>query len=134
MNKAQLVILKDEISLDSLSRGYSGMTDQEISDDLNTEYRSMQVESMLATEVLNSTDKTEYDGLGDPAKDAYWRLLHMGTLNPWGVEASIMVDLFGGGSTTISKLQTARAQPQSRARELNLPEMCEGFVKDAKAL
>ena len=134
MNKAQLVILKNEITTDPLTRGYSGMTDQEIADDVNTEYRSMQLQSMTASEILNNTDKAEYDALIAASKDIYWNLLHMGELNPWGIEADIMVDLFGGGSTTISNLQASRSQPQSRTRELGLPVMCSGFVKDAKAL
>lgn len=39
MNKAQLEILKGEINSDPLTRGYSGMNDAQITDDLNTAYR-----------------------------------------------------------------------------------------------
>jgi hypothetical protein len=74
------------------------MTDQEISDDLNTGYRLEQIVSMTASEILNSTDKTEYNALVAVDRDMYWNLLHMSELNPWGIEAGIMIDIFGGGS------------------------------------
>jgi len=117
MNKQ---LFKQEIETDPLDRGYASMSSVEVADDLNTAYREKNIQIMTASQILNATEKSEYDGLNTGEKDAYWNLLHMGELNPWGVEASIMVDLFGSGSQTIQTLGVQRKVPCSRAEELGL--------------
>jgi hypothetical protein len=121
-------ILNAELTSDPLARGYSGMNDAEVLADLKTEYRERNVERMTASEVLNAVDKVEYDALTDTEKDTFWRLMHMGDLNPWGVEADIMVDIFTGGSTTISTLNAARVVSISRAEELGISSVREGDI------
>jgi len=134
MNKAQLEILKSEITADPLSRGYSGMTDAQISDDLNTTYRERNLNRLDASTVFNAIDKGEYNGLSDANKVMIWNILHLGEINPFGLEATIFIDIFGAGSETITDLAAIRKIPQSRASELGLPVVCEGFVIDAKSI
>jgi hypothetical protein len=134
MYKAQLQILKDEIINDPLTRGYSGMSDQQIADDLNTQYRERNLDRLDGSTVFNAVDKTEFNALTDADKQIVWNILHLGGVNPFGLEADIFVDIFGGGSQTITDLAAIRKEPQSRAAELLLPFVWEGFVKDAKAL
>jgi len=110
--------LKDEITTDPLGRGYFGMTDQQVADDLNTSYRSRNRDLMPATEVLNAIDITEFNLLTDVQEEQFWRLMAIGDLNPFGVEATIMIALFGGGSTTITTLQALRVESITRAVEL----------------
>lgn len=134
MNKAQLQILKDEINTDPLARGYSGMSNSQISDDINTEYRDLNRKTMMSHEVFNAIVKAEYNALADADKAMVWNILHMGEINPFGLESDIFTDIFGTGSQTITNLKNLRKQIQSRAAELGLPILCEGFVIDAKAL
>ena len=134
MNKAQLQILKDEIENDPLTRGYSGMTDAQIADDLNSEYRERNFDRLDASTVFNAVDKAEYNALAAADKEMVWNILHLGEINPFGLEAEIFVDIFGAGSQTITDLKAIRKESQSRASELELPEQCAGFVMDAKAL
>jgi len=126
--------LKNELATDPLGRGYAGMDDGEAAEDLNLQYRTRIRQSMTASEVLNATNKSEFDGLSDSAKQIYWNLLHMGQLNPAGIEAAIMVDIFGGGSTTIVMLQAARLTPVSRAQELGLPTLKPFDVATARSI
>jgi hypothetical protein len=129
-------IIKTEIDTDPLTRGYSGMTDQEIADDMNTEYRERNRTSMTSSEVYNMIDQTEWAGIVDPAdKQEIWDILHLGdNLNPFGREADRFNAIFGGGSTTITDLVAARKESISRATELGLSFVKEGHVTEAKLL
>ena len=124
--------LRTELLTDPLGRGYAGMSDQQVAADLNTEYRSRNIDILTASEVLNATDDAERDALSNANETTLWRLLAIGDLNPWGAEAQIMISLFGGGSATIAALQALRVQNISRARELNLPFVKVGHVEEAR--
>lgn len=124
--------LFNEIDLDPLGRGYSGMTDTQIAADLNTEYRTRNLERLSATEVFNAIDKSEWDLLLETHRATIFNLLHMGQLNPFGVEASIFVDIFGGGSTTISDLSDMRTEAVSRAAELGFPRIYIHHIETAR--
>ena len=94
MNKAQLEILKGEITTDPLTRGYSGMTDAQIADDLTTAYRERNLDRLDASTVFNAIDKAEYNALSDANKAMVWNILHLGEINPFGLESDIFVDIF----------------------------------------
>ena len=117
-------ILSDEISGDPLGRGYSGMSDAEIVTSLNTVDRTQNRSSMTASEVLNAIDIAEWNALSDADQQKIWDVLHIRGINPFGVEATIFVAVFGAGSDTITALQAARVTTVSRATELGI-----GFVK-----
>ena len=126
-------VLNQELINDPLTRGYSGMSDQEAADDLNTVYRNRNVASMSGSEVLQSVDDVEYAALSDVKKDALWGLLGIAILDPWGKEANIMQNIFGA-STTITNLQAARIETVSRGIELNIGIVSAGVVGKARAL
>lgn len=113
-------ILRDEIQNDPLGRGYSGMTDAEVADDLNTQYRTRNRSTLTASEIVNAVDLSEWNALDDVQRQIVWNLLHMGAINPFGVEATILVNVFGAGSNTIAVLAEARVENISRAQELGL--------------
>ena len=56
-----LVALKAEIDTDPLTRGYAGMTDVQVSDDINTVYRPapMIIEELLKFLLLDNTHQTD---------------------------------------------------------------------------
>lgn len=128
-------ILNDELTADPLARGYSGLSDQEAADDLNTEYRSRNRTGMTPTEVYNNVDETEWLNLTDAQRQEIWDILHLGNpLNPFGLEADRFLAIFGGGSTTISTLNAARVESISRAEELGLGALLASDVAKARAL
>ena len=125
-------VLKTEITDDPLTRGYSSMTDAEVVTDMNTVYRTSNKATMPASEVLNAIDKAEFNGLIAANKQLIWDILHIGDINPFGIEADLFVDTFGGGSTTITSLQALRKNDISRGVELGIGNVREGHVWEAK--
>ena len=112
--------LKAEVLDDPLGVGYSSMTDDLVAAALNVVNRTRNRQSMSASEVLNAVDVADYNGLTNAAEAKLWDLLGIGDLNPFGVEATLMVQLFGAGSATITELQALRVEVMSRAVELNM--------------
>ncbi len=125
-------VLRTELTTDPKTRGYAGMTDEEAADDLNTEYRTRNRTSMTGSEVLQSIDQTRLAGLSAADKERVWQVLHLGQLDPFGVEADILINVFGPGSDTIVALQVARKENVSRAVELGLGSVREGTVAQAR--
>lgn len=126
--------LKTELDSDPLTRAYSGMSDVNVAADMNSKYRLRNRTSMSGTEVLNALDKAEYLALTDAEKQRLWAVLHLGTINPFGVEADIIVDIFLGGAASVISLQAARQEAISRGVELGLGEVKAGHVQMARAL
>ena len=124
--------LKTELTDDPLARGYSGMTDAAAAADLNTVYRTKNKTSMTGSEILNNVDATEWAALDAAEKQTVWDIVHLGTINPFGVEATLMIGVFEGGSATITALQAARKDDVSRAVELGLGNVKVGNVQLAR--
>lgn len=124
--------LKAELTTDPLGRGYSGMTDEQAAVDLNTIYRTQNRELMSSSEVMNAIDITEFNALTAADEALIWNVLSLGEINPFGVEATIFTNVFGGGSTTITTLSVARQSSVSRAQELGLGAVREGTVTMAR--
>ena len=127
----RLQILADEITTDSLGRNYAAMSNREVADDLNTVYRTRNRKSMTASEVLNAIDSGEYDALSNVNEDRFWKLLSIGDLDPFGVEATLMQNIFGA-STTITTLQALRLENVSRGVERGIGVVGEGDVWDVR--
>lgn len=125
--------LKSEIANDPLARGYSGMTNAAIAASLNTANRTRNRASMTASDVFNAINITEFNALSAANKQTVWDTLHLGTLNPFGVEATIFTNIFGAGSQTVTVLANLRRESISRAQELGLDVASEGLVAEAKA-
>ena len=126
-------ILKEELTNDPLARGYSGMTDKQATDDLNTVDRTTNKAILSGTEVLNAIPKTVLLALSATDRQRVWDVVHMGDVNPFGIEADIFIDIFGAGSITIIALQALRLNNVSRGVELNIGHVKEGYVGRARA-
>jgi hypothetical protein len=122
-----------EINSDPLGRGYSGMSNASIAGNLNTENRNLNKGTMSSTEVINAVKVSEFNALTSASQQRIWDTLHLGTLNPFGVEATIFVNVFGLSSSTIASLQSLRVETISRAQEIGLSTVAEGQVAKAKA-
>ena len=125
--------VRSELSGDPLVRDYAGMTDAQVVADINSEYRERDKTSMTGSEVLNAIDKAEYLVLSDTDQDRVWQLLHLGDLNPFGVEADLLIAVFGSESDTITALGVVRKKGISRAVELGLGHIKVGHVERARA-
>ena len=136
-------VLSDELTQDPLIRGYNGpgaansgpgpMTDQEAADDLNTEYRTRNRDTMTSTEVWQAIDIPELQALADGDRSLVMAVLQFDEINPFGNEATLFIALFGAGSNTIIALNAARIEAVSRAIELGLGRVRTGDVARAWA-
>ena len=124
--------LKAEITDDPLGRGYAGMTDHAIASDLNTVYRNQNRTSLTGSEVINAVTAVEWTALTDTQKQTVWDIVHLGTINPFGVEATLLIEVFGVGSATIAALAEARIIQVSRAAELGLGIVKTGYVQQVR--
>ncbi len=100
---------------------------------LNAVNRTMNKATMTGSEVFNSVDAGQWSGLTDADKQIVWDIVHLGTINPFGVEQTIMVSVFGATSATITALAAARVNNVSRAMELGLGYVRAGNVGEARS-
>jgi hypothetical protein len=120
-------LLAIELDTDPLARGYSGMTDEQAATSLSATDRTIPKQTMSGSEVLNAVDNAEWTALTDAERRTVFDVCHLGEqLNPFGVEATLMIGVFGGGSTTITNLAAARNLNVSRSQEI-------GFAPVARA-
>ena len=87
-------VLESELLNDPLTRGYSGMTVQQIVDDLNTSYRTRNRTTMTGREVANEVVNSEYDALTDTQKSQFLALIASEDLDPFGLAANVVKDIF----------------------------------------
>lgn len=132
LNNEQLQILKDELTNDPLSRGYSSMDSQQVADDLKTVYRSRIKALMTSTEIFNAVSIDEFMALADGHRSNILGLLAFGSLNPAGKEATVFTRIFGAQSQTIQALAQERQEPVSRAVELGIDGVRAGDVEAAR--
>ena len=132
--------LRDELTNDPLVRGYSTMSDQEVAEDLNTEYRTRNRKSMFGDELAQQADDTELDALDDGSANntadvkSHWlAFCARGSVDPFATaNVQLVISIFGAGSQTVTNLQAARTEPISRAAELGI-RVGEGLVAVARA-
>ncbi len=139
--------LRDELLTDPLGWGYNGvgifnvgpgpMTDQEATDVLNTIHpspntRTRDRTSMSGRQVRAEVVNAEYDALPADKKSQFLALTASGDLDPFGLGANIIKDIFGGGSVTLGALQIARVESITRAQELGLSIVKPGHVEAAR--
>ena len=89
---------------------------------------------MTGSEVLNAVNAGEWVALTDAQRQTVWDVVHLGDVNPFGIEATLITNVFGGGSATITELADARKDDVSRADELGLGQVRTGTVQQARAL
>lgn len=100
---------------------------------LNIVNRSRNLASLTGSEVMNAIVKVDFDELLATDKQRVWNILHLGTINPFGIEADMMVAIFGGASATITALKAIRKVSVSRAGEIGLSVIREGHVREARS-
>ena len=124
--------LKSELSDGHPDTGAYNADDALAANQLNVVNRSRNFTSLTGSEVMNAIVKADFDGLSAANQQQVWNILHLGTINPFGIEADMMVSIFGGGSTTITALKAARKESVSRAVEIGIGEIKAGHVFEAR--
>ncbi len=100
---------------------------------LNAVNRTKNRTSMTGSEVLNAVDAAEWSTRTVEQKQVVWDIVHLGTVNPFGVEATLMTVAFSdAGGVTIAALAAARVDDVSRAVELGLGFIAPGHVENAR--
>jgi len=112
--------LEDELANDPLGRGYSSMTDVEFLTSINTKDRTRNRTNMTGRQVKKQVNVTEYAALSDAKKQQLIELTTSEDLDLFGTDRDILLDIFGGASTTVSNLLTARVESISRGIEVGL--------------
>jgi hypothetical protein len=128
--------LSSELSGDPLTRGYSGMTDQEAADDLNTVYRTRPRSTMNGDEIFAATDNAEFVGLTDHKQQLWVSFTSKDIINAYDATNINFVDyIFGPGSDTKTTLAGIRAVDISRSTEIELgKDPNAGHVQYARTL
>ncbi len=140
--------LKTELTVDELGWGYNGpgifnpgpgpMTDQQVVDILHTihptpDTRTRNRTRMSGRQVQAEVVDVEYNALSADKKSQFLALTASDDLDPFGLGANIIKDIFGGGSATLTALQTARVESITRAVELELGQVKSRHVGYARS-
>ncbi len=133
---ANIAALVDELTNDPLTRGYAGMTDQQVADSLNTKDRSRNLPEITGDAAFQATDSTEWAGLSDLNKQLWVGFCGRNSIDPFGsANVALVQNLFGGGSTTVANLQSLRTETISRGQELGFgADVPVGHVEMARAM
>lgn len=129
-----LAALKNELTTDPLTRGYSGMSDEGAAESLNASNRQADRDTLDAGLLVASIVRSEYDSLANAAKD-YLRLIAMAQSLP--LTATLKTELagiFGVGTQTRTNLIALLKRPGSRAQEMGLGLVTTSNVADARRL
>lgn len=126
-------VLKTEIDTDPLTRGYAGMTDQQVADSLNAVNRTRNRASMTGKEVKDRIDTVDWDTRTDAQKSQLLSLFARDDLNPFGIDAHIFQEaMTGAAGTSVSDLSTYRVENISRGEELGLGTVSSADVDSAR--
>lgn len=129
-----LQALKVELLAGHPDTGAYSLDDATAAAELNAVNRTNPRASMTASELMNTINKAEFDALLAGDRALVWNVLHIGDINPFGIEASIFTSAFGAGSGTITSLAAARIAAVSRADELGIGSPTPGDVIQARAV
>ena len=114
--------LKTELTDDPLARGYSGMTDQQAADDLNTVYRTRNRTSMTGDEVFQALEsQSVWESRTPDQRIEFLSLCARDSIDPFAsANVDVVISVFGApapGNTT-ENLQVNRVENITRAVEL----------------
>lgn len=130
-----LVALKSELTTDPLSRGYSGMSDEQAADSLNAPDRSPAREFTDAGTLVAAIVRAEYDALATASK-AYLNVV-LAVSGPIPMTATFRNNLgaiFGAATQTRANFLALQNRTGSRAEELGLGRVTPSHVADARRL
>lgn len=118
-------LIVQELTNDPLTIGYSGMTDSEVADSLNTVNREINVSSVQGSELFEAADPTEVDALTADERQKFYAICSLDAIKVNSTNTrNALLAMFGVGSTTRTNLAALQKTTVSRATELGI-----GYVK-----
>jgi len=137
MTPEQYPALQAELLAGHPVTGAYNADDQLAADQINLADVTRIRKNMTGAEILAATDSAEYAALSD-AKKAQFLSFTSGNemINPaaGGIAQEIVVDIFGGGSVTVTTLGLLRQETISRATELDFGFVVIGDIQNARAI
>lgn len=130
----RLDTIRTELDAGHPDTGAYNVDDALAAGEMNVVNRSRNIAELTGSQVLNAVDKVEFSALDATDKQQVWDIVHLGTVNPFGIEADLFIDIFGGGSDTIISLQALRREAVSRGVELGVGFVGHSDVEDARKL
>lgn len=129
-----IAALSIELAAGHPDTGPYDANDETAAGQLNAVNRTTNKTSMTGSEILNAVHAGEWGTRTADQKQTVWDIVHLGTVNPFGVEATLMTAAFvGAGGATIAALVAARVNHVSRAVERELGPVKVGHVAQARA-
>lgn len=124
--------LLQELSDDPLGRNYAAMTNQQIVESLNNPDRTITRDILSSAEIYENIDISEFQAKQTAAKEYVRDVLGLGDnikVGPGSKARTVLLNVFGASSNTITSLSAALQITVSRAQELGLGEVREGDVQ-----
>lgn len=131
-----LSILANELTTDPLTRGYSGMTDQQAADSLNTVNRTRLRTHLSGSEIYEALDVSEFQSKTADQKQYIRDIIGLGgsvAVDANSKARTVLFAIFAAGSNTRANLTTIATVNISRATELGLETVSAGYVGEARA-
>lgn len=113
--------LKTELETDPLVRGYSGMTDQQIADDMNTVYRTGTVTELSASQLFEAIEDSDWDTRTADQREKIKTILSLGDniqIAPGTKARAMMASALTGATASLANLGSLESPPISRAVEV----------------
>lgn len=131
-----MYIIRNEIDNDPDARGYAGMGTFPdyalIAADMNIARLNKNKQIMSGDEVFDTTNSAEWLALTDLNKQLWMSFCGRTEIDPFrAANVALVQNLFGGGSNTVSNLQTARVDVVSFAKFHGFNTINAGMVQAA---
>jgi hypothetical protein len=124
-------LLCDELANDPLGRGYAAMDEQATAADINSAYRTQWKTCVAGSDLLDAIEAADWVAITDAKQQQTLSLLAIGCLNPQRNARTMMIGIFGAGSSTIANMAAAQ-ESISRAQELGLSRVRAGDVQSCR--
>jgi hypothetical protein len=132
--------IKTELDTDPLVRGYAGMDAVQAANSLNNtgspDGRTVIKDRISGADAFAATIDTEFDALTPADRTEWLQICAISELEPHNAKpaASTVIRLFGGGSGTVTALQSLREEVISRGQEIGVGLVVPGDVENARAI
>lgn len=122
-----------EISTDPLTRGYSGMTDAEVADSMNTADRTAPRTTITGVELMNNAVPAEVAALSAAERELHAAFIQMDSIpiETGGQGRAMIGALFGAGTATRTNLLALVADDgvQTRGQEIGVGVVLVGEIQ-----
>lgn len=127
-----IAALKAELIAGHPDTGAYSTDDPTATVELNAINRTRPLTSLTGSQVLNTMVLADFDSLTASDQARAWNIVHLGAVDPYGIENDMMEGIFGAASATMTAFHAARIEPVSRAVEIGIGSVKTGHVEEAR--